>query len=147
MARRAGPIVVALMVAGAFVGVTPANAQEELYQSKTYHISNGLAAASAFGINAGGVWFTGPPTVPTRVSAIDRNGTPVRLRVAQDTNNNFQYGDPGEPNAVGCGTADLSTSKAPFKAGQNVAVFISLVYVGCTALGTTGTIDLFVSVP
>ncbi|MFP5224829.1 MAG: hypothetical protein ACLGH3_04640 [Actinomycetota bacterium] len=143
--RRRGPVA-ALVMLSLFSMVPPASATEEVYQVKTYHLANGIGALSSSGFNIGGVWFEGHATKPpTRVVAADANGSPVRIRVAQDLNNNFQHGDPGEPVVTGCGSVDLSSSQAPFVAGRPIAVFVSIAYVGCTAVGTTGTLTLFVA--
>jgi hypothetical protein len=139
-------IVLPLLILGPFLLVPPASAGDVVYQTKTYHIANGAGGLSSFGVNVGGIWFQGPgDKTLSRATAQDTNGSPVRLRVAQDLNNNFQYGDPGEPSVSGCGTVDLSKSSIPFESDEPVAVFVSIAYTGCIAAGTTGTVTLFVS--
>jgi hypothetical protein len=139
-------IVLPLLILCPFLLVPPASAGDVVYQTKTYHIANGIGAASTFGVNVGGIWFQGPgDKTVSRATAKDANGSPVRLRVAQDLNNNFQYGDPGEPTVSGCGTVDLTKSSTPFQADEPIAVFVSIAYTGCTAIGSTGTVTLFVA--
>jgi hypothetical protein len=124
--------------------IPAAQAAPTAQQTQQYHMANGVASASAMGVNYGGVWFEAPERRPVLVTANDKTGTPVRIKVAQDTNNNFQYGDPGEPVAAGCGSVDLRTSPVAFNRTGDIAVFVSHTYTGCIAGGTTGTVTLWV---
>ncbi|MFP5224828.1 MAG: hypothetical protein ACLGH3_04635 [Actinomycetota bacterium] len=133
------------LVALAPITIIPAaQAAPTAQQTRQYHMSNGLASASAMGVNYGGVWFDPPGRRPVFIVAKDTTGTPVRIRAAQDTNNNFQYGDPGEPNVGGCGRVELSASAVPFDPNEDIAVFVSTGYAQCVAGGTTGTVTLWV---
>lgn len=142
--RRVRRVIIGLVSAGSLVvAASPSTAADQIHETRNYTLANGLAMASTAGANVGGVFFSAPRKTISRVSAADQTGTPVRLRVAQDVNNNFQYGDTGEPVAVGCGVVNLGSSAVAFDPNKTIAVFVSIGFVGCTAAGTTGSISLY----
>lgn len=99
-------------------------------ETQAYVASGDFVTGSVAGLNVGGAGFTPRSTdVAVSVEAFDDvSGNAVTLTVCQDFNDDGFCGDAaaGEPNAVGCGFAELGSSEG-FDPRFPVTVFVQSV--------------------
>lgn len=140
---------IAAVVAASALGATlPSQAAGEVLHDTKFYDFSSIAVSLTGAANIGGVTFGAPGLYPTKVVVRDDLEMNVSLIVGQDFNANSIVGEAGEPEAIGCGTVDLASSKVNWDPNRPISVFVQTADVACAGeLGTSGNVDLYAFLP